>query len=157
MKRTFSQKQTKKNIQNLAIWKKLTFSWCSWSFRFSLILDQWKVTPFFCCCPFSTLLVFSARKCCIVEKQSFRGVLWKGVLRNFAKFIGARFIIKQNLTQVLSCEFCEISKTAFSYRTPLVAASSYHLYCNSKYYHSSWEAYLEPYQISIVELFWGNS
>ena len=30
--------KTKKSIQNLAVWKKLTFSWCSWSFRFSLHL-----------------------------------------------------------------------------------------------------------------------
>ena len=33
----FSKTKTK-NIQNLAIWKKLTFSWCFWSFRFSLYL-----------------------------------------------------------------------------------------------------------------------
>ena len=38
----------------------------------------------------------------------------KGVLRNFAKFTG-----KQTLAQVFSCEFCEISKNTFSYRTPL--------------------------------------
>ena len=28
-----------------------------------------------------------------------------------------------------------------------------HLYCNSKYYHSSSEAHLEPCQISMIELF----
>ena len=33
------------------------------------------------------------------------------------------FIKKEALTQVFSCEFCEISKNTFSYRTPLVAAS----------------------------------
>ena len=33
------------------------------------------------------------------------------------------FIIKETLTQVFSCEFCEISKNTFLYRTPLVAAS----------------------------------
>ena len=32
------------------------------------------------------------------------------------------FIKKETLTQVFSCEFCEISKSAFSYRTSLVAA-----------------------------------
>ena len=31
-------KTKKKYIQNLARWKKLTFSWCFWSFRFSLYL-----------------------------------------------------------------------------------------------------------------------
>ena len=41
-----------------------------------LILDQLKITPLCCCCPFSTLLGFSARKCCIIEKQSSRSVLW---------------------------------------------------------------------------------
>ena len=40
------------------------------------------------------------------------------VPRNFAKF-------KENTRKahVFSCEFCEISKNTFSYRTPLVAAS----------------------------------
>ena len=33
------------------------------------------------------------------------------------------FIKKETLTQVFSCEFREISKNTFSYRTPLVAAS----------------------------------
>ena len=33
------------------------------------------------------------------------------------------FIKKEILTQVFSCEFCEISKNTFCYRTPLVAAS----------------------------------
>ena len=33
------------------------------------------------------------------------------------------FIKKENLAQVFSCEFCEISKNTFLNRTPLVAAS----------------------------------
>ena len=33
------------------------------------------------------------------------------------------FIKKETLAHVFSCEFCEISKNSFSYRTPLVAAS----------------------------------
>ena len=33
------------------------------------------------------------------------------------------FIKKETLVQVFSCEFCEISKNTFSYKTPLVAAS----------------------------------
>ena len=32
------------------------------------------------------------------------------------------FIKKETLVQVFSCEFCEISKNTFSYRTPPVAA-----------------------------------
>ena len=33
------------------------------------------------------------------------------------------FIKKETLAQVFSCDFCEISKNTFSYRTPLVVAS----------------------------------
>ena len=33
------------------------------------------------------------------------------------------FTKKETLAQVFSCEFCEISKNSFSYRTPPVAAS----------------------------------
>ena len=62
----------------------------------------------------------------------------KGVLRNFAKFIGKQlcqspfsnpvagqrpeawnFIKKEALAQVFSCKFCEISKNTFYYRTHL--------------------------------------
>ena len=60
----------------------------------------------------------------------------KGTLKNFAKFTGKHlcsglrsqacdFIKKGTLVQVFSYEFCKISKNAFSYRTPLVAASVY--------------------------------
>ena len=35
------------------------------------------------------------------------------------------FIKKETLTQVFSCEFCEIFKNNFFYRAPLVAASDY--------------------------------
>ena len=77
--------------------------------------------------------------------------------RNFIKMKlqhwACNFIKKDNLAQALSCQFCEISKNTFSYRQPLVDASNYHLYCNSKYYHSSSETYLEPCQISMIELF----
>ena len=37
------------------------------------------------------------------------------------------FIKKETLAQLFSCEFCEISKNTFSYRTPLVAASDYRI------------------------------
>ena len=53
----------------------------------------------------------------------------KGVLRNFTKFTGKHlcksffFIKKETLAQVFSCEFCEISKNTFYYRTPLLVAS----------------------------------
>ena len=64
----------------------------------------------------------------------------KGVLENFAKFTGKHlcqslflikrlrheawnFIKKETLAQVFTCEFSEISKNTFFYRTPPVAAS----------------------------------
>ena len=51
----------------------------------------------------------------------------KGVFRNSAKFtekhLVCNFIKKENLAQVLSYKFSEISKNTFSYRTNLVAAS----------------------------------
>ena len=68
----------------------------------------------------------------------------KGVLRNFAQFIGLRsqacnFIKIETLAQVFFSEFCEISKNTFSYRTPPVAASA--------------EVYSEPCQKFKKELF----
>ena len=63
----------------------------------------------------------------------------KGVLRYFTKFTGKHLcqsvffnkvaglrpatLFKKTLAQVFSCEFSEISKNNFSYRTPPVAAS----------------------------------
>ena len=64
----------------------------------------------------------------------------KGALKNFAKFTGkhlcqsplfnkvagpqaCNFTKKETLEQVFSCEFCEIFKNTFFYRTPSVAAS----------------------------------
>ena len=64
----------------------------------------------------------------------------KGVLRNFIKLTRKRlcqglffnkvarpracnFIKKEALAEVFSCEFYEISKNTFSYRTPAMAAS----------------------------------
>ena len=39
------------------------------------------------------------------------------------KLQACNVIKKETLAQVFSCEFCEIPKNAFSYRTPPVAAS----------------------------------
>ena len=53
----------------------------------------------------------------------------RGVLKNFSKFTGKHlcqslFLDKvAGLRQVFSCEFCQISKNTFFYRTPLVASS----------------------------------
>ena len=51
----------------------------------------------------------------------------KDVLRNFAKFIK-----KETLSELFSCEFCKISNNTFSYRTRPVAASdiSANIFCH---------------------------
>ena len=64
-------------------------------------------------------------------------------LRNLAKFTAkhlwqslffnkvAGLIEKETLAQVFSCEFCQISKNTFSYRTPPMAASDTGIFENS--------------------------
>ena len=47
----------------------------------------------------------------------------KGVLRNFTKFTGKHLCQSLFFSQVLSCEFCEICKNTFFYRTPPVTTS----------------------------------
>ena len=44
-----------------------------------------------------------------------------------------KFIEKETLTQVFSCEFCKISKNTFSYRRSLVAASVMTLKSDAKF------------------------
>ena len=46
------------------------------------------------------------------------------------------FIKKETLAQVFSCEFCEISKNTFFYRTPLVAASDIASYAHDNTLHA---------------------
>ena len=63
----------------------------------------------------------------------------KGVLRNFAKFIGKHlcqglfFNKKDTLAQVFSCEFCEISKNTFFTEHIWVTASEF-IYLRKNYY-----------------------
>ena len=44
----------------------------------------------------------------------------------FYKVAGLNFIKKETLAQVFSCEFYEISKNIFFYRSPLVVASDFY-------------------------------
>ena len=71
----------------------------------------------------------------------------KGVLRNLAKFTGKHLwqslffnkvkdlIEKETLSQVFSCDFCQISKNTFSYRTPPMAASDTGIFENSFFFY----------------------
>ena len=77
-----------------------------------------------------------------VQKSHLELLCRKGVLTNFTKFTekhlcqslvfnkvaglrpkACKFIKKESLTQVFSCEFCENSKNTFFYRIPPLAAS----------------------------------
>ena len=61
----------------------------------------------------------------VAQRCSLEKVLLE-ISRNSQENTCARacnFIKKEILTQAFSCEFCEISKNTFSYRTPQVAAS----------------------------------
>ena len=73
----------------------------------------------------------------LIKSRSSRPEVFcrKGVLRNFAKSTGKHLchslffnkvagLKKEALAQVFSCEFCEISKSIFFYRTPPVAVSA---------------------------------
>ena len=78
----------------------------------------------------------------------------KGVLRNFAEFTGKHlcqslffnkvaggawnFIKKETLAQVFSCEFRDITKNTFFYRTRLVAASASPRSCLRGYIWICW-------------------
>ena len=82
------------------------------------------------------LITESVAQRCSVKKVFLEK---KGVLRNFAKFPGKHLcqslffnkvvglrpatLLKNTLTKVFSCEFCEISNSTFFYRTAPVAAS----------------------------------
>ena len=71
-----------------------------------------------------------------VWKQPTEVFYKKGVLKNFTIFTGKHlcqslFFKKETLAHVFSCEFCEIFKNSFLYRTPLVTASK------RTYFHAS--------------------
>ena len=63
-----------------------------------------------------------------------------GVLKSFAKFTGKHLcwrllFKKESSTQVFPCEFCEIFRNTFFYRTPPMAASALaSLWCCYYYY-----------------------
>ena len=66
------------------------------------------------------------RKYCMFRNSRPEVFCKKCVLRNSAKFTGKHLcqsLFFNNVAQVFSCEFCEISKNTFSYRTPPMAAS----------------------------------
>ena len=117
---------------------------------------------------FFTFLFPSIVSCFLISQGSNRPEVFckKGVLTNFAKFTGkhlcqrlffnkvaglrpqaCNFIKKESLAQMFSCEFCEISKNTFSYRTPPVAASISH---KNSIFIEIYNSFIEPFQTNFV-------
>ena len=61
-------------------------------------------------------------KCANARYGKSQVFLWF-TINSQSKLLVCNFIKKETLAQMFSCEFCEISKNTFSYRTSLVAAS----------------------------------
>ena len=59
------------------------------------------------------------------EKYPYSKLFWSvfPCIQFENKALGCEFIDEETLAQVFSCEFCDIFKNTFCYRTPLVAAS----------------------------------
>ena len=92
---------------------------------------------------FNTIYVLYQKSWGMVKSNRPEVFCEKGVSKNFAKFTGKHlrqslFLIKlqawglqlywkETLTQVFSCEFCELFNDTFFHRTPPVAASEW---CN---------------------------
>ena len=90
----------------------LVFHWCGFRDKLDFIVEN---------CDKSVCLIFnynlkckSSAKPLSCYRSSHPEVFCAGGACNFIK--------KETLAQVFSCEFCEISKNTFFYRTPLVAA-----------------------------------
>ena len=80
----------------------------------------------------------------------------KGVLRNFGKFTGKHLCQNLFLIKLQACEFSEISKNTFFYRTPPVAASVYSLLVifNLAYgqlYH--WQSLIVSHNLPILSFY----
>ena len=72
---------------------------------------------------FSIAIVSATCKSSHQRCSAKKGVLRKNTFARVSFLIN--FIKKETLAQVFSCEFCEISKSTFFCRTPLVAASAH--------------------------------
>ena len=96
------------------------------------------------------------------RQRVFREIVFLEISKIHRKIPGpvCNFIKKEALAQVFSCEFCQISKNTFSYRTPLVAALYVTIWARSIFGQVS-EAVLHRFsskkvfsKISEKHLFW---
>ena len=55
----------------------------------------------------------------LIQRCYIQKVFWRIFKNSEESTLACNFIKKGTLAQVFSCEFCEISKNTFSYRTPL--------------------------------------
>ena len=90
----------------------LVFHWCGFRDKLDFIVEN---------CDKSVCLIFNYNLKC---KSSAKPLSCYRSSRPevFCAGGACNFIKKETLAQVFSCEFCEISKNTFFYRTPLVAA-----------------------------------
>ena len=64
--------------------------------------------------------------------------------------LACNFVKKEALAQVFSCEFCEISKNTFSYRTPPVAVSVFN---NTYFEDQKWTTASVTYHNFLLHIF----
>ena len=103
-------------------------------------------------------IIYSKSPSCVrisvsIKLQAFSGIRTEyREIRSISPFLVqiwenfCRFIKKETLAQVFSCEFCEISKSTFSYRTTAVAASVYWRWKQSGIFtiYETWFVRLSP-------------
>ena len=68
----------------------------------------------------------------------------------FYKKVYKNFIKKESLVQVFSCEFCEISKYTFFYRTPVAASESIRKRLKKESTRSKYTLFLQNTQRRVI-------
>ena len=80
----------------------------------------------YCCvylhAPVKHLFTFGGKESRAISKDVIFLIFSPDFKKKFFAAEACNFIKKESLAQVFSCEFSEISKNTFSYKTPLVAA-----------------------------------
>ena len=82
-----------------------------------------------------------------IEQNIAEAIAWRCSVK---KPQASNFIKKDTLAQMFFCEFCEISKNTFYYRTPLVGASDIGFY---SFKSCHWKIF---YKIAVLNQSWTN-
>ena len=132
------QRHHNNNFVNLATkyvqsWKWKNLNKVSWCGSYTFIANFEHISHLLLFAVNSTVNSFA---CFVISRSSHPEVFCKkGLLKNFTKFTAKDLrqslflnkvtglrpatLLRETLAQVFSCEFCEISKNTYSYRTPL--------------------------------------